>query len=155
MSRPSAKQLDGAEEEVDSEGTVAESMTHHDGEDSRPERKDDRLSVSKPAVGNSRRLDDDDQVIGDDQDRAEALVERTRRTESSTRGANGEDMTEERQLVLDLVKQLVDRAIRLEAEGRQMLLDSMPNEVARTLLLADRNGASLLPRLPYVSLTSI
>lgn len=41
-----------------------------------------------------------------------------------------------------LVQQLMERVIRLEAEARQLLLDSMDHGVARTLLLADRNGAS-------------
>ncbi|WVQ98939.1 hypothetical protein IAU59_006071 [Kwoniella sp. CBS 9459] len=45
----------------------------------------------------------------------------------------------ERQLELDLLRQLLKRTIQLEAEARQMLLDSMDHGVARTLLLADRN----------------
>ncbi|KAK8869612.1 hypothetical protein IAR55_000179 [Kwoniella newhampshirensis] len=46
---------------------------------------------------------------------------------------------DERHLQIDLLKQLMNRTIRLEAEARQMMLDSMDKGVARTLLLADRN----------------
>jgi potassium channel subfamily K len=38
-----------------------------------------------------------------------------------------------------LIKSLVDRVTRLEAQARQMLIDSMDKDLARTLLLADRN----------------
>ncbi|WWD16124.1 hypothetical protein CI109_100549 [Kwoniella shandongensis] len=51
----------------------------------------------------------------------------------------GEMEKNERQLEVDMLKQLLQRTIRLEAEARQMLLDSMEQGVARTLLLADRN----------------
>ena len=47
---------------------------------------------------------------------------------------------EERKFQADLLKQLMNRLVQLEAEARQMLLDSMDVGVARTLLLADRNG---------------
>lgn len=47
-----------------------------------------------------------------------------------------------RDLEQDLVKQLMDLVIKLEAESRDLLLASMNQGVARTLLLADRNGAS-------------
>ncbi|EIW70019.1 hypothetical protein TREMEDRAFT_30177 [Tremella mesenterica DSM 1558] len=46
---------------------------------------------------------------------------------------------EEKQLEKELFRQLMDRIIQLEAEARQMLLDSMSQGVPRTLLLADRN----------------
>ncbi|WWC60913.1 uncharacterized protein I303_103489 [Kwoniella dejecticola CBS 10117] len=46
---------------------------------------------------------------------------------------------EQRKLEIDLLKQLMRKTIQLEAEARQMLLDSMDKSVARTLLLADRN----------------
>lgn len=52
-----------------------------------------------------------------------------------------------------LLEQLMDRVICLEAEARQMLLDSMENGIARTLLLADRNGASILPTRPHLTWT--
>ncbi|WWC89755.1 uncharacterized protein L201_004681 [Kwoniella dendrophila CBS 6074] len=47
--------------------------------------------------------------------------------------------SEERKLEVDLLEQLMRKTIQLEAEARQMLLDSMGKGVARTLLLADRN----------------
>lgn len=50
------------------------------------------------------------------------------------------DEQEARQVELELVKHLMDLIVKLEAEARQMLLDSMDKTVARTLLLADRNG---------------
>lgn len=45
-----------------------------------------------------------------------------------------------RELELHLLRRLIELTIRLEAESRQMLLDSMEKGVPRTLLLADRNG---------------
>jgi potassium channel subfamily K len=53
-----------------------------------------------------------------------------------------EDQEEEdvRELELHLLRRLIELTIRLEAESRQMLLDSMEKGVPRTLLLADRNG---------------
>jgi potassium channel subfamily K len=47
-----------------------------------------------------------------------------------------------RELGIYLLRQLLELMVRLEAEARQMLLDSMEKGVARTLLLADRNGES-------------
>ncbi|RSH94166.1 hypothetical protein EHS25_003969 [Saitozyma podzolica] len=44
-----------------------------------------------------------------------------------------------RELEMYLLRQLMELMVRLEAEARQMLLDSMEKGVARTLLLADRN----------------
>ncbi|ODN83387.1 hypothetical protein L202_01531 [Cryptococcus amylolentus CBS 6039] len=45
----------------------------------------------------------------------------------------------ERELEVDLLKQLLTRVVRFEVGARQMLLDSMDKSVERTLLLADRN----------------
>jgi potassium channel subfamily K len=42
----------------------------------------------------------------------------------------------------DLLKQLLELVIKLEAESRDLLLESMDHSIARTLLLADRNGKS-------------
>jgi hypothetical protein len=39
-----------------------------------------------------------------------------------------------------LVQQLLDRVIKLENQARGMLLDNLEHGVARTLLVADRNG---------------
>lgn len=47
---------------------------------------------------------------------------------------------EERQLEVDLLKQLLATIVSFEVEARQMLLDSMHKGVERTILLADRNG---------------
>ena len=44
-----------------------------------------------------------------------------------------------------LVQQLLDRVIKLETQARGMLLDNLEHGVARTLLVADRNGMSLCP----------
>ncbi|KIR39174.1 potassium channel protein [Cryptococcus deuterogattii 99/473] len=46
---------------------------------------------------------------------------------------------EERQLEVDLLKQLLAKTVSFEVEARQMLLDSMQKGVERTILLADRN----------------
>lgn len=47
---------------------------------------------------------------------------------------------EERQLEVDLLKQLLATIVSFEVEARQMLLDSMHEGVERTILLADRNS---------------
>lgn len=47
---------------------------------------------------------------------------------------------EERQLEVDLLKQLLATIVSFEVEARQMLLDSMHKGVERTILLADRNS---------------
>ena len=41
---------------------------------------------------------------------------------------------------IDLLKRLMDLTIRLEAEARELLLNTMENGLARTLLMADRNS---------------
>jgi hypothetical protein len=51
----------------------------------------------------------------------------------------GDPMVDSHRLELYLIKELVDRVTRLEAQSRQMLIDCMDRDVARTLLLADRN----------------
>jgi potassium channel subfamily K len=55
------------------------------------------------------------------------------------RGQDEEEGKDERELELHL-RRLMELTVRLEAEARHMLLDSMEKGVARTLLLADRNG---------------
>lgn len=70
------------------------------------------------------------------------------RTEQSTYPAVAESESgshfiiskEERQLEVDLLKQLLAKTVSFEVEARQMLLDSMEKSVERTILLADRNG---------------
>ncbi|OXC65870.1 potassium channel protein [Cryptococcus neoformans] len=69
------------------------------------------------------------------------------RTEQSTYPAVAESESgshfiiskEERQLEVDLLKQLLAKTVSFEVEARQMLLDSMEKSVERTILLADRN----------------
>jgi potassium channel subfamily K len=39
-----------------------------------------------------------------------------------------------------LVQQLLSRMIKLEAQAREMLLEHLDRGLARTLLVADRNG---------------
>ena len=53
-----------------------------------------------------------------------------------------DDEEKAQQLESKLVQRVMQLTIQLEAESRQMLLDSMDKGVARTLLLADRNGES-------------
>lgn len=74
------------------------------------------------------------------------------RTEQSTYPAVAESESgshfiiskEERQLEVDLLKQLLAKTVSFEVEARQMLLDSMEKSVERTILLADRNGECYL-----------
>lgn len=59
----------------------------------------------------------------------------------------GDPMVDANRMELYLVKELVDRVTRLEAQSRQMLIDTMDQDIARTLLLADRNCGWQLKRL--------
>jgi len=45
---------------------------------------------------------------------------------------------EEKQHIL--VRQLLDRVVKLEMQARRLLLENLDQGVARTLLVADRNG---------------
>jgi hypothetical protein len=40
-----------------------------------------------------------------------------------------------------MVRQLLDRVVKLEMQARRLLLENLDQGVARTLLVADRNGA--------------
>ena len=57
----------------------------------------------------------------------------------STEGENEAEGAVNKQRLL--VQQLLDRVIKLEMQARGMLLDNLEHGVARTLLVADRNGA--------------
>jgi hypothetical protein len=59
-------------------------------------------------------------------------------------GYSSDDTSDAAQLAKQrvLVKQLLDRVIKLETQSRQLLLDNLEHGVARTLLVADRNGES-------------
>ncbi|RSH80075.1 hypothetical protein EHS25_007344 [Saitozyma podzolica] len=59
--------------------------------------------------------------------------------EETERGEEYAEDEDVRELELHLLRRFVELTVRLEAEARQMLLDSMDKGVARTLLLADRN----------------
>ncbi|CAD6573140.1 MAG: hypothetical protein TREMPRED_000733 [Tremellales sp. Tagirdzhanova-0007] len=82
-------------------------------------------------------LDAGDKKVEKDSD--DLVSAKKAKSEAHGRGSNTGQTDEERKLELDLLKQLMNRTIQLEAEARQMLLDSMDGGVARTLLLADRN----------------
>jgi hypothetical protein len=43
-----------------------------------------------------------------------------------------------------MVRQLLNRVVKLEMQARQLLLENLDQGVARTLLVADRNGAFAL-----------
>lgn len=43
-----------------------------------------------------------------------------------------------------IVRQLLDRVVKLEMQARRLLLENLDQGVARTLLVADRNGAFAL-----------
>jgi len=89
-------------------------------------------------------LNDAEQRVVREYNAVESIVKRRGRSD----GVPG-DEHDERALELDLVKQLMDLTVRLEAEAREMLLDSMEHGIARTLLLADRNGRPpLAARIP-------
>lgn len=50
-----------------------------------------------------------------------------------------DDLPEDYRLAFQLCKVLIDRVTHLEAQSRQMLVDSMDEDLPRTVLLADRN----------------
>jgi hypothetical protein len=43
-----------------------------------------------------------------------------------------------------MVRQLLNRVVKLEMQARRLLLENLDQGVARTLLVADRNGAFAL-----------
>jgi hypothetical protein len=112
---------------------------------------------TEKAISRSEQTDDPDIVakeLNDAEDRVvrennavESIVERRGRSDG-----NAGDERDERSLELQLVKQLMDLTVRLEAEAREMMLDTMEHGIARTLLLADRNG-KLGPSLCSCDLT--
>jgi hypothetical protein len=46
-----------------------------------------------------------------------------------------------------MVRQLLDRVVKLEMQARRLLLENLEQGVARTLLVADRNGTSAISLL--------
>ncbi|WVF71970.1 hypothetical protein IAT40_006780 [Kwoniella sp. CBS 6097] len=74
-----------------------------------------------------------------ERNRSTGRPESNQKEEQTSKQKLFQEESSERQLELDLLRQLLKRMIQLEAEARQMLLDSMDHGVARTLLLADRN----------------
>lgn len=85
-----------------------------------------------------------DEVVGDDNPTDDGHDRGEEAEEAEDDEEDEEEDDAAHQVELDLLKQLMNRMIQLEAEARQMLLDSMDKGIARTLLLADRNGESLL-----------
>lgn len=68
--------------------------------------------------------------------------------------ANPELLTNEDLAHLEsrLLRELIDRVTKFEAQARQMLIDTMDRDLARTLLLADRNCTSLAAPLTIVQI---
>ncbi|KAL7423995.1 Potassium channel [Cryptotrichosporon argae] len=116
----------------------------------------------KPAARMNRHFDEQDEKIrhdagrvrreearGDGQDAKAADDEGEGESEGEGEGDEGGEgerrgqrtgqTKKERDLERDLLGQLINRVVQLEAEARQMMLDSMDKGLARTLLLADRN----------------
>lgn len=71
---------------------------------------------------------------------AEALA--SRKLGDGDQSSGTEVEKDRRELELDLIKQLMDLTVKLEAEARELLLECMDHGIPRTLLLADRNGES-------------
>lgn len=84
----------------------------------------------------------DERQISQRYDAAEALAERDMGDDSNGDQPPGSRTFERRELELGLIRQLMDLTVRLEAEARELLLECMEHSIARTLLLADRNGRS-------------
>jgi potassium channel subfamily K len=103
------------------------------------------------------RKDEDDQFATNQR----RISQDFRSMEGSSRGCGGGSGGSDRQdeseketkrhhrVQVDMMKQLMDLTVQLEAEARQMMLDSMDKGIARTLLLADRNGMRFNP-LPWI-----
>lgn len=90
----------------------------------------------------AKELNDAEKRVVRESAAVESIVKRRGRSD----GAEG-DEKDERALEMKLVRQLLDLTVRLEAEAREMLLDTMEHGISRTLLLADRNGVSF-PAVP-------
>lgn len=67
-------------------------------------------------------------------DTAGSLSNLSETTDSSRLVKNTSDVR------LELVKRLMKLVVQMETEARDLLLENMDNTIARTLLMADRNG---------------
>lgn len=143
----------------DSEETLAEGQGDGLGKRSEGEKGGQKQSGGDRIKSAQRKgRQDEDDNFNTNQDNIASDVERIEGSQasSSPRGGakrNGHggkgDRGGEHALEVDLFKQLMDLTVQLEAEARQMMLDSMEKGIARTLLLADRNGMS-----SYISLNT-
>ncbi|ORY28329.1 hypothetical protein BCR39DRAFT_535524 [Naematelia encephala] len=84
-------------------------------------------------------LNESERVLRNDYRRVQGVLKQRKPAGDDMDEEEAKKDTEEHKVEIDLLKQLMDRTVRLEAEARQMLLDSMDKGIARTLLLADRN----------------
>ena len=128
-------------------GVRTDSPENYEDPESRPSKRDTSDSQGRKR---ERRLDDDqeenelddqDRNIQEDYKRVDAAAEKAQRERRAGGGEGKDEKNSKKDLELDLLRQLLERTIQLEAEARQMLLDSMDKGIARMLLLADRNGA--------------
>ena len=137
---------EGGLKEDDSDSTVtaaSEAQNHHvgNGKKRSPTAWDDASKSPSGTAGESAR-DNEDGHMNDAKEDIQNDFNRVHGAEAhkDASGEGSEDEEDEEQnLQIDLLKQLMNRTVQLEAEARQMLLDSMEKGVARTLLLADRN----------------
>jgi len=145
-SRIRGDESDPVDERDSEETAVASSSKRHkssQSESSSKSRKPQSQDNGSARSNEPGHLKEGENRIQDDFDRIQDDPEsKGKRTEDVEGGKTDEA---DQQLEVDLLKQLMDRMVQLEAEARQMLLDAMEEGVARTLLLADRNGAGLSP----------
>ena len=137
------KEEDGSEEEdnaIKSSNGNRKVRSDSRDESVRSDRRSKDVSTRSKEMGD---MDDGKEEIKDDVDRVNKTVNRDRMTEDGNDRESG-NSDDDKKLEADLLKHLMSRIIQLEAEARQMLLDSMDDRIARTLLLADRNGAPAL-----------
>ena len=150
------------DQQHDNDDTPSDSTVVDEAEGSSPKRKNSHLQAASESHGKEGKkdrytgLNPIERLIKQADDEAKAILAKRRSRESVAHleeeedendpdgnVLNDEDM-EADQLSKGIIKKLMTLTIMLEAEARQMLLDCMDKGVARTLLLADRNG-KLLP----------
>jgi hypothetical protein len=127
------------------DGTEAEDLVDERGQGDRGEDYP-RCESPEEAGGEREEEDEAEREAKQNPLRSSTESEETELAKTKVDEEEDEDDDEEqeeedvRELELHLLRRLIELTIRLEAESRQMLLDSMEKGVPRTLLLADRNG---------------
>ena len=135
--------------ELEEESNSYEQLVDHENElISGIERAGNRTSRTKGESYRHRR----EQQRTNDEEGERSSCEGRRTAVTSEAGEKEVDSNEAKELITeyinderlnsDLIKVLLQLVVRLEAGARRLVLDNMEDSVARTVLLADRNGRS-------------